>query len=163
MSAEAPWTPFERMLSLRLPGGEWGPVPEGMAIYANNRYQVIARAMPSIFGEMLWLSIKRRDKESIHDWRDLQRIKNELAGPEDEAVELYPAESRLVDTSNQYHLWVLPKGMRMPFGFDERLVGGPAVRSEAGPKQRSWGDDAKPSDAQDLDVPAQRAPEKEGT
>jgi hypothetical protein len=37
----------------------------------------------------------------VHDWRDLQRIKNQLVGPECEAVELYPAESRKVDTANQ--------------------------------------------------------------
>ena len=69
------------------------------------------------------LSIKRHDRESMHDWRDLQMIKTVLCGPEAEAMEVYPAESRLVDTANQYHLWVLPKGMALPFGFaDGRLV-----------------------------------------
>lgn len=38
------------------------------------------------------LSIKRLSKGVVHDWRELQRIKNELTHPECEAVELYPAE-----------------------------------------------------------------------
>lgn len=72
---------------------------------------------------MIHLSIKRLDRDTIHDWRDLQRIKNELIGAEHEAVELYSAESRLVDTTNQYHLWVLsdPKAA-FPFGWTSRLV-----------------------------------------
>lgn len=59
----------------------------------------------------------------MHDWRDLQAIKNELVGPEHEAIELYPAESRLVDTANQYHLWVLKDpSQRIPVGWTQRLV-----------------------------------------
>lgn len=51
------------------------------------------------------LAISRHDKNPIREWRDLQEIKNKLCGPESEAVELFPAESRLVDTANVYHLW----------------------------------------------------------
>lgn len=81
------------------------------------------------------LSIKRRDREPMmHDWRELQRIKNALLGPEREAVELYPAESRLVDTANQYHLWALPVGAQFPFGFTDRLVHHESTVSQA--KQR---------------------------
>lgn len=72
--------------------------------------------------EVTWLSIKRRDKEWIHDWRDLQRIKNEICGEEREAFEIYPAESRMNDTANQYHLWVLAPGMLMPVGYTDRSV-----------------------------------------
>lgn len=69
----------------------------------------------------LWLSIRDLDSTTaVHDWRVLQSIKNALAGPEWEAVELYPAESRLVDQANQYHLWCFPE--QLPFGFQERVV-----------------------------------------
>lgn len=67
-------------------------------------------------GRFLHLSIKRNDREPIHDWRDLQRIKTELCGPEAEGVEIYPAESRVVDMANQYHLWVFTKA-KLGFGF----------------------------------------------
>ena len=54
--------------------------------------------------EPTWLSIKRHDREAFHDWRVMQEIKNAICGDEWEGIEIYPAESRLVDTCNQYHL-----------------------------------------------------------
>jgi hypothetical protein len=54
---------------------------------------------------LVWFSIKRRDKAVIVDRSILRDIKTVLAGPEAEGFELYPAESRLVDTANQYHLY----------------------------------------------------------
>jgi hypothetical protein len=59
----------------------------------------------------------RRDRAPIRDWRIGQRIKNQLCGPEWEAIELYPAESRKVDTANEYHLWCIEG--QFPFGFEE--------------------------------------------
>jgi hypothetical protein len=96
-------------------------------VWINSIYQVnIDRAPDAVqpgFAPMIHLSIKRRDKSAVHDWRDLQRIKNELVGPEHEAMELYPAEARLVDTANQYHLWVLANpDDRIPFGWTARAV-----------------------------------------
>jgi hypothetical protein len=68
------------------------------------------------YGEMVHLSIKRHDRAPCLDWRDKQEIKNQLVGPECEGLELYPAESRVVDTSNQFHLWVF-KTMKLEIGF----------------------------------------------
>jgi hypothetical protein len=103
-------------------------MPEGggeVKAFGNSTYQVFVRNVPpkGDWPEMVWLSIKRNDRDTIHDWRDLQRIKNDVVGEENEGVELYPAESRLVDTSNQYHMWVLkdPK-LHFPFGFSGRFV-----------------------------------------
>lgn len=92
-------------------------------VYANDQYQVVVRECACPWGDMLHLSIKRLDREPVHDWRDLQEIKNQLVGEEHEGIELYPAESRRVDSSNQYHIWVLKeKGLFFPFGFADRLV-----------------------------------------
>lgn len=69
-------------------------------------------------GEAIWhLSIKRHDKEPMQDWRVMQRIKTEIAGAETEAFELYPAESRVVDTANQYHLYAFVGCGTIPVGF----------------------------------------------
>jgi len=73
-------------------------------------------------GSMLHINIRRRDGGMFKDWRHFQQIKNEVAGPEREAFEMYPAESRLVDTSNKWHLWVLPEGVQMQVGWDKRDV-----------------------------------------
>jgi hypothetical protein len=110
-------------------------------VFMNDLYQVNIDDEPDTIShdwpQMLHLSIKRRDKEPIHDWRHLQQIKNELVGPDHEAVELYPAEDRLVDTVNQYHLWVLVKpGMFFPFGWRSRTVGNSEAAARTGAKQR---------------------------
>jgi len=94
-------------------------------LYKNDVYTVLEKDIPGEDGnpDMIWLSIKRNDRECIRDWRDLQKIKNMLVGMENEGVELYPAESRLVDSANQYHLWVIKDpGIRFPFGFKGRGV-----------------------------------------
>lgn len=94
-------------------------------------YQVAVDKSPThaFPGMTLWhLSIKRRDKEAIHDWRDLQEIKNQLCGPEFEAIEIYPAEDRKVDSANQYHLWAFMRDERrkrapkIPVGWTQRYV-----------------------------------------
>lgn len=87
-------------------------------------YQATLTDVPARAGwpPMVWISFKRVDREPIFDWRIKQEIKNALVGPEREACELFPAESRLVDESNQYHLWALPEGMAFPFGYQKRSV-----------------------------------------
>ena len=90
-------------------------------------YQVAVREEPAhAFGpdvELVCISIKRVDREAFDDWRHLQEIKNAVLGPECEAIEIYPAESRLVDTANQRWLWGFKSpGMRVPCGFTQRAV-----------------------------------------
>lgn len=93
-------------------------------VFQNDLYEVVVyRDKPPGLPALVHLSVKRRDRAAVHDWRHLQRIKNEILGPEHEAVELYPAESRLVDAANQYHLWGFDDPeFRFPFGFADRLV-----------------------------------------
>jgi len=94
--------------------------------WTNDLYQVQVRRYPSKKPGVnaVHINIRRRDGEAcIRDWRHFQQIKNELLGPECEAIEIYPAESRLVDTSNKYHLWGTDDPtFRYPIGFEERDV-----------------------------------------
>lgn len=87
--------------------------------WANERYHVIARRLDSGF---TWLSIKTHEREANIPWRHKQQIKNELCGPEREGVEIFPAESRLADNANEFHLWVLPEGETVGIGFPEGMV-----------------------------------------
>jgi len=91
-------------------------------VWKNDVYTVAIRDSEYGFIPLKHLSIRRNDRETIHDWRDLQTIKNMLVGPEREGIEIYPAESRLVDTANQYHLWVFPIDDSLGIGFDKRQV-----------------------------------------
>jgi hypothetical protein len=139
-----PWTEFQ---PARLPDGAADRIPDAHkphAIFLNSRYQVTVWLMtaPEPFGEYVHLSIKTLDRQARHDWRDMQRIKNELCGPEFEGVEVFPAESRLVDTANQYHLFVF-KSLKLPFGFTDRLV---AEGSWENSKQRPFDPDVRPAD-----------------
>lgn len=87
--------------------------------FVNDVYRVKMRKTPPI----VHLDISRHDGQPICKWRDLQQIKNELVGPECEAVNLFPAESRLVDTAHQYHLWVIEDPtFRFSFGYHHRIV-----------------------------------------
>lgn len=96
---------------------------EVQSTWRNDVYQahVIPWEPMLIKGErvpVVQLSIRRLDRGHARDWRDFQRIKNELVGPEIEAIELYPAESRLMDSANQFHLWcVMDRSFRFPFGY----------------------------------------------
>lgn len=117
-------------------------------VYKNNLYTVIVDYNPEeqgdlhivkgMEGKFIHLSIKRNDKEPIHDWRHLQEIKNQIVGEENEAIEIYPAESRLVDMANQYHLWVFKdQAMKAPIGFKTRGVASKEEAERIGAKQRS--------------------------
>ena len=88
------------------------------------------------------MGIKDHQRTTRHDWRDFQRIKNELIGPQFDAIELYPAEDRLVDTSNQYYMFVF-LGVRVPFGWNERLVSEGSIGKS---RQRPWDPDVRPAD-----------------
>lgn len=83
------------------------------------------------YGGCIQIGISTLDGTARHDWREFQAIKNQLAGPECEGFELYPAESRLIDPSNYYTLWCFPgikeihigmRAERRVFDQDEALA-----------------------------------------
>ena len=125
-------------------------------LYLNDTYQVsVSRtAVPNAdFWEKLevkivHLSIKRIDRDVIHDWRELQRIKNELMGEEYMGVEVYPFEENLRDGANQFHIWVFTDlngdPLFIPIGWQGRVVANDGEHSSAYnvfgrvPKQRAF-------------------------
>jgi hypothetical protein len=99
---------------------------DGAERWDNDKYMVSVRRFPDepVFGSrhgMVVLGISSIDGTARPDWRDFQAIKNRFAGPEAEAFELYPAESRLLDPSNYYTLWCFPK-TRIRVGQNIRRV-----------------------------------------
>ncbi len=111
------------------------------SVFLSETHQVNVQLIKAPFGpdlgDVAWLSIKRRDRDVIRDWRELQAIKNAIVGPEHEGFELYPAESRLCDTANQFHLFVfMQTTVRMPVGFAVREVAGAEAAKAVGATQR---------------------------
>lgn len=154
------WTPFQRATSCLQDGREIKPTD--YLIFVNSRYQVTLFHCEDDerFGPVIHLSIKSRENSATaHDWRDMQRIKNELLGPEVEAVEVFPAESRLVDTSNQYHLFCFPgeiggfpglanRRVKLPWTISHtRLVSESVTGSSC---QRPFDADCRPGDLVDI-------------
>lgn len=88
--------------------------------WKNGLYTVQQFTKDSDWGPVIHLLVRRNDEGAVHSWADLQRIKDELVGPSRTAIEVYPARIELVDQANIYHLWVLPEGMRLPFGLHFR-------------------------------------------
>lgn len=145
------WTPFQRCPSWSDADGNIHKIPDEMIVLRNNIFTVTIEGcdVPPPMGPVAWLSIKRNDRTTIHDWRELQRIKNMVMGEECEAVEIYPAESRLHDTANQYHLWCFAPGYQLPFGYAGRFIADETTDG-TGPdrnaKQRPFSADDKPAD-----------------
>jgi hypothetical protein len=101
--------------------------PERPEAWFNDIFQVTVRrwSKDKVFGStggMIQIGINALDGTARHDWREFQGIKNQIAGPECEGFELYPAESRLLDPSNYYTLWCFPGIRRMNVGLNERRV-----------------------------------------
>jgi len=114
-----------------------------VTVWRNDLYQV-ARRVLNTETNLIHLNIRRTDGAAGRDWRHFQQIKNELIGEECEAVELYPAESRLSDTSNKYHLFgLVDPEFRFPFGgiFGNKRDVSYESGSTPGTRQRALGEE----------------------
>lgn len=160
-SQSKPWQPLQR--AAKIPPGperieltrrvavEMGLDPDkvqaelerDVEVWQNDRYTVIVKRDVPRIGDVEHLSIRRNDRAAEpFPWRDLQRIKTQLAGAETEAVELFPAESRLLDTANQRWLWCLRPGDKVPVGFDiGRQTADPETAELLGAKQDALEED----------------------
>jgi hypothetical protein len=114
-----PWRPFVQTQPYA--GGRLTELGERASFYANSHYLVHVYDTVDESGVLTGrtLSLRTVENDTRHDWREMQRVKNELAGDEWEGIELYPAESRVVDTANQYWLWCFPTPLQV--GFPEGL------------------------------------------
>jgi len=90
---------------------------------ANGLYSVQVYERETGWGQVDHLAIRRHDNGTALPWADLQRIKDDLAGPDRLAIEVFPPAGQLVDEANLFHLWILPRGFVLPFGLNGGLVG----------------------------------------
>jgi hypothetical protein len=113
------WTPWEditdRAIALFNARGKSQYAPR--RFLQNSMYSVQIHLRKTAWGNVSLLMVRRNDEAPIRSWSDMQRIKNEIAGPERTAVEVYPSEENLIDDANMYHMWVLPPEMELPFGL----------------------------------------------
>ena len=162
---EKDWTPFQRAEHVE---------HDKARIYLNSRYQVAvypAETPAKGWPKVVHLSFKHVLNIAITDFRDMQLIKNDLVGPKSYCIQVFPPESMLVDTSNQYHLWafvpaswepgendklwsVAPKDEDawpfMPVGFFDGRVLSEAPLS--GGRQRTFDDEHLPGDLKEQEA-----------
>ena len=99
--------------------------------FRNSQYLVLVYIWDE---DRVWLCIKNHENTHRSDWRDKQRIKNELCGTTCEGVELYPCESRLVDSANSFHLFVGRPNVVYEFGWHKRDVMNKKLVKQLSPK-----------------------------
>ena len=101
--------------------GQFGVDKQGIwREWSNSYYTVIERPSRDC------LMVVNNDQSARRDWREFQAIKNQLFGKSAEAVELYPAESRVKDPSNAFFLWRLSSKAAKKIGLKgPRVVSSP--------------------------------------
>lgn len=78
--------------------------------WGNDRYTVNVHLLDGDRDGFVELAVHNHRRTPHVPWRHLQQIKDEVMGADREAVQLFPADDRLVDTANEYWLYVYPAG-----------------------------------------------------
>ena len=106
--------------------GQWTPQMDRCWDSIDGKYQVTSRLLITEWGkvEHACILIKEENENRLSTngernipWAEKQRIKNEIFGKDRIAIEVFPEESHLVDVMDCYHLWIMPKYFKMPFGI----------------------------------------------
>ncbi|MFK4259076.1 DUF7694 domain-containing protein [Agrobacterium tumefaciens] len=108
------WSKWE---TLKLPRGTVHPhgwTAEITTAHRNNVFSVLDRTLPDGTRHLAITSLSGVRPT----WPEMQRIKDEIVGPEATAVEVYPPRAEIVDDADMYHLWVLPAPL--PFSLFPR-------------------------------------------
>lgn len=122
------WHPFELVPVATTHPERWADMRANTGdlrqCWRNNVYsvQVYARTDSLHPGQLraLQLAVRRHDGDEVRGWSDLQRIKDEIAGPDRVAIEIYPPADSVVDNANMRHIFVLPAGTFAPFSIQGR-------------------------------------------
>jgi len=97
--------PWEQKPSPKESGVGTGWFGEMDKAYSNGKYAVMVRTLNTMIGRVEHACIRNTGNTDI------------LFGKERVAVEVFPAESELVDEAGMYHIWVFAEGDKLPFGL----------------------------------------------
>ena len=124
----------------------------------NTREDVMEQMGLNGWPKVVELSLKLNTREPWNDWRDFYRIKSELCGTACWAMQMYPSQAELLDTANQYHMYVLdpscstfplrqlqppmtdygPEWEKTIAALDEQMGPGSFAKIAKNAKQRPW-------------------------
>lgn len=115
----------------RRASGDWGvwetiPLPHGTGgpgwnrdvreAHRNRVFCVLLRPVGNVATHLAITSLSGERPT----WWEAQRIKNEIAGDDATAVEVYPPQAEVVDEADMYHLWVVPDPLPFSIFMDRR-------------------------------------------
>lgn len=86
-----------------------------------HKYCAMTREIDTIWGKVIHCCFRNLEGNDI-PWAEKQWIKDSLFGNDRLAIEVFPAQSRLVDEANMYHIWVFEKGFELPFGIHKNDI-----------------------------------------
>lgn len=110
--------------------GDWGPwqiVPPCEVEHTLYRHHGWIKDVRTVYRNHVFTILERADTSGVlhigiaslsgirPTWYEMQRIKDELYGPEKTGVEIYPPAEDIVDGSDMFHIWILPGDI--PFGL----------------------------------------------
>jgi hypothetical protein len=79
-------------------------------VWGSSQYTVTVHYLDDNRDGFVEVGIHNYHRTTHVPWRHIQQIKNEVFGPDREAVQLFPAEDRLLDAANEYWIYVYPTG-----------------------------------------------------
>lgn len=79
-------------------------------VWGSSQYTVTVHYLDDNRDGFVEVGIHNYHRTTHVPWRHIQQIKNEVFGPDREAVQLFPAEDRLLDSANEYWIYVYPTG-----------------------------------------------------
>lgn len=80
-------------------------------------YSVMSRQIKTAWGVVEHITIQNISGVGDVSWAVKQEIKDDLFGFQRTAIEVFPSKKNLIDVCDVYHLWLLPKEFKMPFGI----------------------------------------------
>lgn len=116
------WTEFQQVYPVKEDGSKMDLNP-GETYWRNSFYLVFRKELEpevGLQGSVL-LRIRHNQDKAIREWKHLQRIKNELAGSEREATEIFPPQSMVTSMDNEHHLFVTPVGVSSIYVYEEKV------------------------------------------
>ena len=114
-------TPAKLQSIIPIYQGQWMKEMDRCWIRKEDGVCVSSRLLRTDWGKVEHVTITRRkisaDGSGDFTWSEKQQIKDELFGKNRVAIEVYPAQDKLVDVADVYHLWVFDKNFKLPFGI----------------------------------------------
>jgi hypothetical protein len=90
------------------PGVAVDEIPAPDEVWGSSQYTATVHYLDDNRDGFIEVGIHNYHRTTHVPWRHIQQIKNEVFGPDREAVQLFPAEDRLLDSANEYWIYVYP-------------------------------------------------------